>query len=98
MMYPNEDNHHKLNRAKRRLYVDVFGRDLLGRDALLNRRSDQTEQIVDSEVRRMISDNYDQVRELITTHKDKLVTLAKELLEKEVLQEEDVKRILDGVA
>ena len=69
--------------------------DLLGRDAMVNRRSEQTEQMVDDEVKKIISSCYDSVLKLLKENKKKLVQLAEELLEKEVLQEEDVKRILD---
>ncbi|MGM0473421.1 MAG: ATP-dependent zinc metalloprotease FtsH [Bacteroidota bacterium] len=69
--------------------------DLLGRDAMVNRRSEQTEQLVDDEVKKIISSCYDSVLQLLKENKKKLVHLAEELLEKEVLQEEDVKRILD---
>jgi cell division protease FtsH len=70
--------------------------DLLGRDSMWSRHSEKTESIVDSEVSRMITDNYRQVLEIIRMNRDKLVAMAEELLEKETLQESDVKRILDG--
>jgi cell division protease FtsH len=69
--------------------------DLLGRDSPLNKRSEQLEQKVDNEVISIISSCYDQVIELIKKHQHKLNDLAEELLEKEVLQKDDVTRILN---
>jgi cell division protease FtsH len=68
--------------------------DLLGRDSPLNKRSEQLEQKVDDEVIRIISTCYDDVIRLVKKHQHKLNDLARELLEKEVLQKEDVTRIL----
>jgi cell division protease FtsH len=68
--------------------------DLLGLDPALNKRSEQLEQVVDDEVVRIISTCYKEVVDLIMEKKEKLVDLAEALLEKEVLQQDDVKRIL----
>ena len=68
--------------------------DLLGRDSPLNKRSEQLEQMVDDEVISIISSCYDGVIELIKKHRHKLNDLAGELLENEVLQKDDVTRIL----
>ena len=70
--------------------------DLLGRESVWTRHSERTESLVDTEVSRMISENYGKVVEMITENRDKLVAMAEELLEKETLQEHDVRRILDG--
>jgi cell division protease FtsH len=69
--------------------------DLLGRDSMLNKRSEKLEQRVDEEVLNIISRCYKETRELIEKKKNKLKLLTEELLEKEVLQEDDVKRILE---
>jgi cell division protease FtsH len=68
--------------------------DLLGLDSPINKRSEQLERIVDEEVLNTISSCYEEVIGLIRERKDKLAQLAEELMEKEVLQEEAVKRIL----
>jgi ATP-dependent Zn protease len=47
-------------------------------------------------VGRIISENYEKVIELINDNKKQLVSLAEELLVREVLHENDVKNILDG--
>jgi cell division protease FtsH len=69
--------------------------DLLGTDSLLNKRSEQLEQKVDNEIMNIISSCYSETLELIRMKKGKLTRLAEELLDKEVLQEEDVKRLLE---
>jgi cell division protease FtsH len=68
--------------------------DLLGLDSSLNKRSEQLEQVVDDEVVNIIANCYGEAVALIRDRKSRLTHLAEELLEKEVLQEEDVIRIL----
>lgn len=68
--------------------------DMLGLDSPLNKRSEQLEKEVDNEVMSIISSCYKEAMDLIKARKDQLTQLAEELLEKEVLQEEDVKKIL----
>jgi cell division protease FtsH len=69
--------------------------DFLGRDSFWSRRSEQTEQFIDNEVGRIISENYKEVIELLNDNKKQMVSLAEELLVREVLHENDVKNILD---
>ena len=69
--------------------------DFLGRDSWLNRRSERIEQIVDDEVIDLINSCYGKVTGLLQDKKESLIEMAEELLDKEVLQEEDVRRILD---
>lgn len=68
--------------------------ELLGLDSNLNKRSEQLERVVDEEVIKIISSCYDEVTRLIRDKKEQLAELAEALLEKEVLQEDDVKSIL----
>lgn len=68
--------------------------EMLGLDLSLNKRSEQLEQMVDKEIVNIISTCYEEVINLVRDRKDKLTRLAEELLDKEVLQEIDVKRIL----
>jgi cell division protease FtsH len=49
---------------------------------------------IDREVRRIVETAYDQAREVITTHRDKLTLLAETLLEKEVLDRKDFEELL----
>ena len=69
--------------------------DLLGRDSLLAKRSEQLEQTVDEEIMKIISKGYSETMKLLRKRKGKLILLAEELLDNEVLLQEDVKRILD---
>ena len=67
----------------------------LGRDLFEERNySEQTAVLIDEEIRRIIDGAYTKARSELTAHRDKLETLAKSLLEKEVLDGEEVKRIL----
>ncbi len=68
----------------------------LGRDIQKMRlHSDKTVQRVDEEVEKIIGKCYKQAEELIVQNKEKLDLLAKELLEKETLQAEEVYKLLD---
>lgn len=56
--------------------------------------SEQTAYEIDLEVKRLIDETYDRVKEILETHRDKLEHLAKVLLEKEVVEGEEFKRIV----
>jgi cell division protease FtsH len=56
--------------------------------------SEQTAYEIDLEVKRLIDETYDRVKEILETHRDKLEYLAKVLLEKEVVEGEEFKRII----
>ncbi|HWP46050.1 MAG TPA: ATP-dependent zinc metalloprotease FtsH [Candidatus Limnocylindrales bacterium] len=56
--------------------------------------SEQTAYEIDLEVKRLIDETYDRVKEILETHRDKLEHLAKVLLEKEVVEGEEFKRII----
>jgi len=67
----------------------------LGRDLARERDySDETAKIVDEEVKRIFDECYERAKELIKGNKDKLEVLANTLIEKEVLDVEDVKKLL----
>ncbi|MDD5352565.1 MAG: ATP-dependent zinc metalloprotease FtsH [Candidatus Omnitrophica bacterium] len=67
----------------------------LGRDLAEERNySEETAKKIDEEVRRIIDDCFKQASTLLVEHRDKLDLLAKNLLEKEVLDAEDVKKLL----
>jgi cell division protease FtsH len=68
--------------------------DLLGNDSILSKRSERLEQSVDDEILKIISRCYAETKKLIKTKKDRLDQMAGELLEKEILLNEDVERIL----
>lgn len=56
--------------------------------------SEHTAERIDDAVRAIIEQNYERTKELITKHKDKLEKMAKTLLDKEVLDHNDLKELL----
>ncbi len=56
--------------------------------------SDDTATLIDDEVRNLVESQYDRAQELLTKHIKELHTLAKQLLEKEVLVKSDVERLI----
>jgi cell division protease FtsH len=57
--------------------------------------SEDTAKQIDEEVKKIIDDMYLKVKEILTGKKDKLEELARLLLEKEVVEETDLKKILE---
>ncbi len=67
----------------------------LGRDIVKEKNySEETAQKIDSEVRRIIDECYERAIKLLEENKEKLEKLARALLDKEVLQTEEVKQII----
>lgn len=67
----------------------------LGRDIMEERNySEQTAHIIDEEVKKIIDNAYEKAAELLKNNLDKLKLLASNLLEKEVLGAEEVKKLL----
>jgi len=67
----------------------------LGRDLIDERNySDQTALIIDEEVRRIINECYNRAKDELTKNRERLTILAEKLLEKEVMESEEVKKIL----
>jgi cell division protease FtsH len=60
--------------------------------------SEDTAMKIDQEVKRFVTANYDRARQLLTEHKDILVKMADELLAREVLDAEQVRRLAAGLA
>jgi cell division protease FtsH len=74
---------------------EVFlGRDLQSRREV----SEQTAQLVDAEVKRVITNAYDSAKQVLSENLDLLHTLAAALLERETLTAEDIKMIARGEA
>jgi cell division protease FtsH len=63
-----------------------LGKELIGRDV----HSNETAQLVDSEIRGFISRAYDKSLDILRKHKDLLVKLADELFEKETLGTDEI--------
>ena len=75
-----------------RRHKEVF----LGKDIAEDRNySEEVAYSIDKEVRSIIDNAYEQARAIVNTHREKLDTLASVLLEKEVLEREEIDRILD---
>ncbi len=67
----------------------------LGRDLFEERNySEQTAVLIDQEIRSVVDACHERARHLLTTHRDQLDLLADTLLEKEVLDGEEVKRLV----
>ncbi len=56
--------------------------------------SEATSQMIDEEVRSIIDQAYTRTKELLTERRHELEVIAKELLEKEVLQQDDLERLV----
>jgi cell division protease FtsH len=57
--------------------------------------SEDTAKKIDEEVKKIVDETYRRVKEILTAKKDKLGELARLLLEKEVVEEGDLKKILE---
>jgi cell division protease FtsH len=58
--------------------------------------SEDTARLIDAEVKKIIDETYQRVKEILTSKKDKLEELARLLLEKEVVEEADLKKIIQS--
>ncbi|MCE2539076.1 MAG: ATP-dependent zinc metalloprotease FtsH [Acidobacteria bacterium] len=71
----------------------------LGRDfAQSQDYSEGTAIRIDQEIKRIVTENYDRARNLLSTHKEELISIAEELLIREVLDAEQVKRLAKGLS
>jgi cell division protease FtsH len=77
----------------------IFGRRqeqvFLGRDIVEDRNySEQTAQMIDKEVKTIVDKCYQRAKDELKKHEDKLRLLADTLLEKEVMEEDEVNKLL----
>lgn len=56
--------------------------------------SDETAKMIDEEVRKLISDAYERTKTLLNERRNELETIAKELLEKEIIFQTDLERLI----
>ena len=71
----------------------------LGRDfAQSQDYSEGTAIRIDQEIKRIVTDNYERARELLSSHKDELLRIAEELLIREVLDADQVTRLAKGLS
>jgi cell division protease FtsH len=75
-------------KERRSMFLDV-GPGLPSRDY-----SDETAREIDNEIRRIIENTYNLVKATLTADKDLLERIAKTLLEKEVLDGEELRQII----
>jgi len=67
----------------------------LGRDLGEERNySEETAQLIDSEVKKLIDDSYTKAKDILSIHRDKLDLLANTLIEKETLEADEVRKLL----
>ncbi len=67
----------------------------LGKDiAELKDYGEETADAIDKEIRSIIDECYKRARDLISQNKEKLISIAKELIEKETLEGEDLEKLL----
>jgi cell division protease FtsH len=58
--------------------------------------SNETAQLIDKEIRRIVDESYDRAKTVLNEHRDELETLAQALLEFETLSGDEIKTLLDG--
>ncbi|MEK6589831.1 MAG: ATP-dependent zinc metalloprotease FtsH [Nitrospinota bacterium] len=58
--------------------------------------SEETAKVIDEEVKKIMSDTYTRVKEIIAKKRDKLDILAKLLLEKEVIEGDELRKIINS--
>jgi cell division protease FtsH len=58
--------------------------------------SNETAQLIDKEIRRVVEQGYERAKTLLSDHRDELETLAKALLEYETLTGDEIKTLLAG--
>jgi cell division protease FtsH len=69
----------------------------LGKDLAMHKNfSEKTAEMIDAEVKKVISRNYDRTKEILEKNRDKLLNVAKALLDKEVLTSEELEAIIKG--
>jgi len=76
-------------------YGEKEGPVFLGKDLVARKNfSEKIHEIIDNEVKSIISNTYEKTKELLSKYINKLDELAKKLLEKEVLNSEEIEEIL----
>src|SRR5438874_1994381 len=57
--------------------------------------AEETAQKIDAEIKRILTDAHDKARDILTEHRDKLETVTRRLLEIEVMEGEELRRLLE---
>jgi cell division protease FtsH len=81
------------------LYGDNQDEVFLGRSMMQRQvhMSDETQQVVDAEVKRFVEEGYQKAQSVIREHIDGLHTIAKALLEYETLTGDEIRNLMDGI-
>ncbi len=58
--------------------------------------SDETQKLVDAEVKRFVDEGYQKADQILNDHKDQLIAIAEGLLEYETLSGDEIQGLLDG--
>jgi len=76
-------------RERRSLFLEIGGMPK-------SEFSEETAKIIDEEVKKIITETYTRVKEIIAKKRDKLDILAKLLLEKEVIEGDELRKIINS--
>jgi cell division protease FtsH len=69
----------------------------LGKELAMHKNfSEKTSELIDKEVKNIITRNYKRAEEILKSNKTKLIKMAEALLEREILDSKEVKAILEG--
>jgi cell division protease FtsH len=81
------------------LYGDNQDEVFLGRSMMQRsvHMSDETQQVVDAEVKRFVDEGYQTAQKVIRENIDGLHTIAKALLEYETLTGDEIRNLMDGI-
>jgi cell division protease FtsH len=78
-------------------YKKDAGQVFLGKDIVQDQGySDSTAELIDSEVKRILAETYDKVKGMLEKNRDLLTKIADRLIEKEVVEGEELDAILQG--
>jgi cell division protease FtsH len=70
----------------------------LGRELTAHKNfSERTAELIDDEIKQIISRNYDRAQKLLEEHGKELEAIARLLLEREIISSDDIKAVLAGV-
>ncbi len=75
-------------------FVENEGNRFMGQGPQMSQHSAKVAQVIDDEVLEIIKECYDYAKNLLTEKKDKLEQMASVLLDKEVIMEDDITKIL----
>jgi len=69
----------------------------LGKDLTTHKNfSEKTSEMIDAEVKKIITRNFNRAKELLEKNRDKLIRVSEALLEKEVLSSDELESIIKG--